>query len=181
MNNAITAVREREKDNYNNNYNMMCDNHIDDDVMEENNYHCDNSLQMKYRSIDLASAMASHSTFNCSITTTNDCHHKSSTSYNFCFYPTYNEMNKVNDKYRLSHSQSRMMKGLCPIFDETTTIVSKKNIIIISNIIDNYDETDYHVIQLVTNCLKTIDEFDFSCYLTKECMVSKVIIGCISV
>ena len=167
---------------FDNNVMMMMYNDIDDvvnDYPENNNYH-DNSLDIKYRSIDLASAMANHSSsyehnmmYSCNSNKLNN-NIKYSTIYNFCLYPNYSC--DIDDTH--SNSQSRDMKeGLCPLFDETISKSKKQRIINITNISTSSDDhsidEQQFIIQIVSTCLMTIFEFDFSAYLRNESMVSR--------
>jgi hypothetical protein len=171
---------------FDNNVMMM---YIDrDDVVtdypENNNYH-DNSLDIKYRSIDLASAMANHSSsyehnmmYSCNSNKLNN-NMKYSSIYNFCLYPNYS----CDIDYTYSNSQSREMKeGLCPLFDENISNSKKPHIINITNVSTSSDDHYHHdhsideqqfIIQIVSSCLMTIFEFDFSAYLRNESMVSR--------
>ena len=99
---------------------------------------------------------------------------KYSTIYNFCLYPNYSC--DIDDTH--SNSQSRDMKeGLCPLFDETISKSKKQRIINITNISTSSDDhsidEQQFIIQIVSTCLMTIFEFDFSAYLRNESMVSR--------
>lgn len=164
---------------FDNNVMMMMYNDRDDvvtDYPENNNYH-DNSLDIKYRSIDLASAMANHS---------------SSYEHNMMYSCNSNKLNNITNlypnyscdiDYTYSNTQSREMKeGLCPLFDENISYSKKQHIINITSANTSSDDHYHHdhsideqqfIIQIVSSCLMTIFEFDFSAYLRNESMVSR--------
>lgn len=181
------TITEFSNEVFDNNVMMMMMYNDRDDVVNDypgnNNYH-DNSLDIKYRSIDLASAMANHSSYehnmmySCNSNKLNN-NIKFSTIYNFCLYPNYScDINHTH-----SSSQSREMKeGLCPLFGKTISNSKKQHIINITNISTSSDDHYHHdhsideqqvIIQLVSTCLMTIVEFDFSAYLRNESMVSR--------
>lgn len=187
LNYTITEFNKEIFEINDNNVMMMMYNDGDDvinDYPENNNYY-DNSLDIKYRSIDLASAMASHSLsyehnmmYTCNNNKLNN-NNKYSTIYNYCLYPNYS----CDINHTTNNSQLREMKeGLCPLFDEATSNSKKQHIINITNISTSSDDHYYHdhhsideqqvIIQLVSTCLMTFVEFDFSAYLRNETMVS---------
>jgi hypothetical protein len=75
-----------------------------------------------------------------------------------------------------------MKEGLCPLFDENISYSKKQHIINITNVSTSSDDHYHHdhsideqqfIIQIVSTCLMTIFEFDFSAYLRNESMVSR--------
>lgn len=155
MNYTITEINNELFENNDSNLMMMYYDREDvvSDYHENNNcnYDCDNSFDFKYRSIDLASAMANHSSsyehnmmYTYNNNKFNNNNNKYSSLYNFCLYPT--SSHDVNHTH--SYIQSREMKEsvfLCPLFDETNVIIKSKKINIINitkNIIFSSDNND---------------------------------------
>lgn len=201
MNYTINELNNELYENNDNNVMMMMmmyNNNRDDVVVDDyhqnnDDFYHDNSLDMKYRSINLASAKANHSSSSYE-------HNMMYTTYNNNKYSTMHNFPSTSSDVHHAHSysQSRELKEegllLCPVFDETIiNIISKKkhhiiNITttssddIINNNTTNNDRHYHHyrhdkdqqqvIIELVTTCLMTIVEFDFSAYLPNDFMVS---------